>query len=600
MEIRLLGPVEVVVEGRPVELGGAKQRALLAILALHANHVVPASRLIDDLWPDQPPDSAANTLQGYVSRLRKALNANGAIAHRSAGYVLAAGDDEVDARKFEHLVSRAEEQLAAGAAADAAASLRDALGLWRGPPLADFTDEPFAQSAIARLDELRQKAIADHADAELARGRHAALIPELEAGVAEHPLRERLAAQLMLALYRSGRQAEALEAYRALRRRLDGALGVEPTAATRQLERAILEQDPDLDPPGHAGAVAAAVRRRFHLRAVAAAFLGVAAVGIGIAVFRGAGTAAPAPAVPVHAHSVAVVDPAANAVVADLRIGGWPRAIASGGGFVWAARTGDDTVIRIDPVNRLVLDSFYATTPLDLAWRRGVAWIADGNSFDGPNPPGGGTVERFDTAHRKLNRIRVGPAAPGNGEQTTIAAGREGVWAGNADDARVYRLDPRTGRVAMTVPDLIQVAGIAVGLGSVWAADPINNVVARIDPQTALVTAWIHVADAPRHIAVGEGAVWVVGDAPVSGVWRIDPKTNRAVVRIPVPARANWVTTGGGSVWVTSHTPGHAGPGSLSRINARSNRRIATIHLGFSPEDVVFANGLVWVVVGPM
>jgi YVTN family beta-propeller protein len=596
LEIRLLGPFEVVDDGRIVPLAGAKQRALLAILALHANEVLSADQLIEQLWPEEQPASARNTLQGYVSRLRRALNGNGdgdglTIVYREPGYVLQARPELVDANRFQALVDEAR-----GDPVHVSLALREALGLWRGPALSDFAYESFAQPEIVRLEDLRLVALEDRIDADLACGRDGDLVPELEALVAEHPLRERLRGQLMLALYRAGRQAEALAVYRDARVRLDEELGVQPTRELRERERAILVQDPALDAP-----VGRTIGVRGHRkRNVIALLVGLAlaATVLAVAILRGGSAAAPA--VAVEPDSVVVVDPATNDVVDGVSAPGWPRGITASDGFVLVAVTGDDRIRRIDTASRLALQAFRATTPLDLAVRNGVAWIANGNSFDGPNPPGGGTVERVDLATRKLVQIRVGPATPGNAEQTTIAAGAEGVWAGNSDTSRVVRLDPDTGHIAATVAETIQVAGIAVGAGSVWAADPINNVVVRIDPKTSRVVARIPVADGPRRLAVGEGAVWVVGEFPNSGVWRIDPKANRAVAHVAVPARANWVGVGEGSVWVTSHTPGHAGPGSVTRIDPETNTVVATIDLGYSPEGVVVANGLVWVVVGQM
>ena len=600
MEIRLLGPLEVVDHDRSVPLGGAKQRALLAILALHANEVLSADRLIEQLWGEDRPASARNMLQGYVSRLRRALDGNGdvdapKIAYHEPGYVLRARPELLDANRFEALVAAATSR---GDPEHVSLALREALGLWRGPALTDFAYESFAQPEIARLEELRLVALEDRIDADLACGSDGDLVPELEALVAQHPLRERLRGQLMLALYRAGRQDEALAVYRDARVRLDEELGVEPTRELRERERAILVQDRSLDAPV-VGRVGVRVRRRWVLGAALAAIaLGAAIVAAAI-VRGGSGASAPSP-VAVEPHSVAVVDPASNTVVDDISTPGWPRAITASGGFVWVAVTGDDRIRQIDPVSRLALSAFRATTPLDLGVERGVVWIANGNSFDGPNPPGGGTVERFDLRTRKLVQTRVGPAVPGNAEQTVIAAGDEGIWAGNSDAARVVRLDARTGRIQAKVAQTIQVAGIAVGSGSVWAADPINEVVVRIDPKTARVVARIPVADGPRRLAVGEGAVWVAGEFPDSGVWRIDPKTNRAVAHVSVAPRANWVGVGGGSVWVTSNTPGHAGPGSLTRIDPATNTVAATVDLGYSPEGVVVANGLVWVVVGAM
>ena len=257
MEYRILGPLEVAANGRAVPLGGTKQRALLAVLLLHRNAVVPTERLVEDLWGADPPATAAKTVQVHVSRLRKALG-TAALETRAGGYALNVDAASVDLRRFEELTRDGRARLAAGDPAGARAALAEALALWRGPPLADFAYEPFAQTEIARLEELRVGALEERIDAELAVGDHAGLVPELETLIASHPLRERLRRQLMLALYRSGRQAEALGVYREARRALDE-LGIEPTRALRELEAAILRHDPALDPVVRAGRRAAGV-----------------------------------------------------------------------------------------------------------------------------------------------------------------------------------------------------------------------------------------------------------------------------------------------------------------------------------------------------
>jgi predicted ATPase/DNA-binding SARP family transcriptional activator len=249
MEFRILGPLEVTDGERVIELGARRQRQLLAILVLHANEVVSADRLIDDLWGAEPPATAAKTLQVYVSRLRRALGRDDVIATRSGGYRLVAAADAIDAVRFERLTERAGTCRSAGDVDGAAADLNAALGLWRGAALADFAYERFAETAISRLEELRLGALEERLDADLARGRHRESIGELESLVREHPLRERLWSQLMLALYRCGRQAEALEAYRQARSTLVDGLGIEPGHALKELERQILEQDAGLAAP---------------------------------------------------------------------------------------------------------------------------------------------------------------------------------------------------------------------------------------------------------------------------------------------------------------------------------------------------------------
>lgn len=252
MDFRILGPLEVRSAERPVALGGAKQRALLAILLLNANEVIATDRLIAELWGERTPETAAKGLQGYVSALRKALScdtgaARDVLVTRPPGYAILLESEQLDLSRFERLRAEARTAIAAGDAAGARARLSDAFSLWRGQPLADFAYEPFAQTAISRLEELRLATLEERLDADLALGRHSDLIGELETLVLAHPLRERFRAQVMLALYRCGRQAEALEAYRAARQSLVEELGIEPGRELRELHEAILRQDPGLE-----------------------------------------------------------------------------------------------------------------------------------------------------------------------------------------------------------------------------------------------------------------------------------------------------------------------------------------------------------------
>jgi DNA-binding SARP family transcriptional activator len=244
MEFRILGPIEAYGEGKQVPVGGAKHRALLAVLLLNANRVVSRDRLVDALWEEEPPETAHKAVQVYVSQLRKLLGSD-LLLTRPPGYLLQVEPGMLDLDRFEAVLQDARE----ADPGTAANKLREALALFRGRPLADFANDRFAQAEIARLEELRMTALEERIEADLALGRHAALVGELEAVVAEHPLRERLLGQLMLALYRSGRQAEALEAYQAARRALVEELGINPGRALQEIERSILLQDSSLDAP---------------------------------------------------------------------------------------------------------------------------------------------------------------------------------------------------------------------------------------------------------------------------------------------------------------------------------------------------------------
>jgi DNA-binding SARP family transcriptional activator/tetratricopeptide (TPR) repeat protein len=272
MEFRILGPLEVFEDGRQVDLGGARQRALLAMLLLRANEVVSTDSLIDALWEEEAPETSRKALQGYVSQLRKVLGKE-RLRTRAPGYLVRVEPDELDLARFQRFA--------------ASGQPADALSLWRGPALAEFGYQRFAQTEIARLEGLRLDCIQDRAEIDLAAGRHSSVVGELEALVKEHPLHEGLRSQLMLALYRSGRQAEALEVFQEGRRALVDELGIDPSRILRELERAILQQDPTLDlepissveeepapPPSHVPVASMTVTREAR-KTVTALFIGI-------------------------------------------------------------------------------------------------------------------------------------------------------------------------------------------------------------------------------------------------------------------------------------------------------------------------------------
>jgi DNA-binding SARP family transcriptional activator/DNA polymerase III delta prime subunit len=259
VEFRILGPLEVVHEGRSLALGGGRERTLLALLLLSANQVISVERLAEDLWAGRPPEGANHALRVYVSRLRKSLREAGGdevLVTQPLGYVARVEADALDASRFEALVARGRKEAGKGDHQGAAATLREALALWRGPALADLADAPFARAEGARLEEARLSALEERIEADLACGRHGELVAELDALTRAHPLRERLWAQRMVALYRSGRQADALRAYQELRVLLGEELGLEPSAALARLEGAMLRHEPELDwPPAGRAAV---------------------------------------------------------------------------------------------------------------------------------------------------------------------------------------------------------------------------------------------------------------------------------------------------------------------------------------------------------
>lgn len=286
----LLGPLELYGAGRPVAIGGPQQRRLLAALLVQAGQVVPADRLVAVLWGDDPPPNALGSLRTYVSRLRDALGGGrDLLVTRPPGYALRADPEQVDARRFERLLADAGPTAAERPAA-ALSMLDEALGLWRGPALAEFADDGFARPEALRLEQLRLTAIEARVEARLALGQHAAVTGELEAYIERHPYRERPRAQLMLALYRSGRQADALAAYQAFRELLANDLGLAPGPELRALERDVLRHSPDLDwspppetvssPPLRGRDLTSFVGRDQDVAAVAAALTGSTLVSL--------------------------------------------------------------------------------------------------------------------------------------------------------------------------------------------------------------------------------------------------------------------------------------------------------------------------------
>ena len=592
MDYRILGRLEVHDDGREVALGGEKPRALLAILLLHRNEAVSADRLIDELWGESPPASATRTLQAYVSRLRKALNGNGAasaaagsVVTQGHGYVLRVAPGELDLERFSELAERGREALAAGEPGPAAELLREALGLWRGPPLADFAYEPFAQTAIAQLEERRLAAVEERVEADLALGRSGELVGELHELIERYPLRERLRGQLMLALYRSGRQAEALEVYQEFRRRLSEELGLEPSPRFKQLELAVLGHDPTLDlaarTPASARPAAAspagareAVRTSRRSLAVAAGALLLALVAAGVVVASSGGRAGPSV---IPGDAVGAISPSGGAIRALVPLDASPSVVVAGSGAVWVANYNQDTVSRIDPATRAVVQTIQAgTTPSGIAIGAGAVWVT--NNY-------GQSVSRIDPAvNRVVETIPVGNAPAG------VAVGYGSVWVANSSDGTLTRIDAVTGDVT----DTISLGGagatdVAVGAGSVWVSDEAGDRVVQVDPQADQVIATINVGSGPTAIGVGSGSVWVANslDGTVS---RIDPATDGVAGTISVGNGADAIAIGRGGVWVSSPYAG-----TVSRIDPAAGVVTERIKVGNRPQGVALAGGLVWV-----
>jgi YVTN family beta-propeller protein len=586
---RILGPLEVQDEGRLVPLGGTKQRAVLAILLLNRGEVVSVDRLADELWGEEPPDTATKTVQVYVSRLRKELGQD-AVLTRGGGYVLDIEPAQLDAARFARLTDEGRAALERGEANTASDLLREALALWRGTPLGDLAYEPFAQSEIARLEELRLVALEHRVDADLELGEAAALIPELETLVREHPARERLRAQLILALYRSGRQSDALASYRDARRTLIEELGIEPGRELRELERAILAQDPEIEAPARPTSREASVRkpgatpRRPRAGVIVAVGGGLLLVAAAAAVF--AGEPDPTSAKRASGNSLAVIDPDDNRVVASIPTGVRPAQVAAGAGYLWVANLGDDTVTQIAPRERRVLSTTSPGMTVGgvAADARGV-WIGDIRRT---------RLVRLDPSFRRpsvVRSVRVAPFPEGFGQfgQNPMATGYGSVWSGRTFGA-IAEVDAESEDVVARTSVGNDPSAIAAGAGSVWVTDSDDNTVTRLDPASeGAVIGTTSVGQGPAAVAVGAGAVWVANTQD-NTVSRIDPRTGTVTHTIRVGRRPTGVAVGEGAVWVANSLSG-----SLDRIDPRTKRVEETVNVGEAPQGVAVAHGLVWV-----
>jgi DNA-binding SARP family transcriptional activator len=465
IDLRLLGPIEARRDARPVALGAPKQRAVLAMLALQVGRTVSVDRLAEGLWGEQPPASAPKMVQLYVSQLRRLFDGDGTeIVTHGRGYELRLTDGAVDAIEFERLLEQ-----------DRA---REALALWHGEPLADVADEPFAAAEIRRLRELRVRAAELAIDADLQAGRHDEVIGELEALIDEHPLRERLHAQRMLALYRAGRQAEALNAYREARSVLVDQIGVEPGADLRQLQEAILAQDPALDhaPPAPAQATPA-VRP---LRTRAAPVLAVAGLLLfaGLLAFGVSRVTQPDSLSGIGENHVGLIDADSARITAEYRVGNGPEAMVGGAGSVWVAN-------RVD-----------------------------------------GTVSRIDRGREELVTIDVG------GEPTGLAFGGRSLWVADGQGRTVAQIDPTVNKVVQRFDVGNAAHAVAVGFGAVWVASAVDATVVKIDVKSGRISRWIGVEARPTALAAGARAIWIVSEATARLI-RLDPRSGTPLDSIP-------------------------------------------------------------------
>ncbi len=539
MEFRLLGPVEAVRDGRSLPLGGSKPRALLALLALSANDVVSRDRLLEALWPERPPGSADHSLDVHVSRLRKALEPDKPLVTRGGGYVLEVDPERIDVRRFERLLAAGREANAVGKPEDALVAVEAALGLWRGDALGDLAYEGFARDDVPRLEELRLVATEERIDAELALGHQDRLVPELEALISKHPLRERPRGQLMLALYRAGRQAEALRVYSDARMRLVDELGIEPSQALRELEQAILRQDPGLDLPR----AVPETRRRRTLVGAGALTLAAAAVAVMVGVTQGGTESAQALAEP---DSNAFLNASSGELVRSAPVRDTVR-VAYGDGALWSlSATGELT--RLDP-----------------------------------------------TTGKEMARIGLGIKPSG------LEVGEGSVWVTGRTSPTLLRIDPTVNEVDGRFPlpmkgvETDLTGEVAVGAGSVWvghgAFDP-GARVERLDPETGRVQAQFSILGGDvDHLAFAEGSLWVAS-TPSGQLRKINPQTNEVAFVRRLQPQLCCVAAGGGYAWAASN------PAGVIWKVSTDGSVLPTITLGSAIQSLRYADGALWAALG--
>jgi YVTN family beta-propeller protein len=600
----ILGPLRVTNAGAAVALGGRQQRAVLARLLVAGAAGASVEQLADMLWSERPPSGFVTTIQTYVFHLRKLLEPERSrgtpgevLVTENGRYRLAIPSDATDVVLFKRAVEAGQQQLAAGEVAAAATEMRRGLALWRGEVLADLADLEFVAPFAARLNEQRLAAIEAVFDCELVAGHHAAVIGDLDELIALHPLREQLYERRMLALYRAGRQSEALNSFDQLRGQLRDELGVDPGEPVQRLQRQVLAHDPSLDvrpvPSTDDVAVSAPLltdteprsdnrpdrrpwyrQRRWVIGScavvVASAVAATSAVVLSQTPRSSLRTFPP--------NSVGVI--ASNGSLHDaVATGQNPGGVAYGAGSIWVTNTSDGTVSRIDPRSRAVTQTVRVhAQPVGIAASGEDVWVA--NSGDS-------SVSRINARENDVVQQRI---VVGN-LPSAIAAGPSGVWVANSADDTIQRIDPVTG----TAGDPIRVgagpAGLAVDAHSVWVANGRAATVTRVDADAspAKVVDDFPVGAGPAAIAVTPTAVWVANQLDLT-VDRLDPATGRRLATVIVGDGPSSILATSSTVWVANEFDG-----TVTQIDPTTSKVRRKIALGTVPAGLALAGSTVWV-----
>jgi DNA-binding SARP family transcriptional activator/DNA-binding beta-propeller fold protein YncE len=601
MDVRILGEVELA-SGETLIRPRGRERAVLVCLALRANRVVPRDALVEALWGVAPPPSATAALQVHVSRLRKLLHENGGpppLVTRAGGYMLELDPARVDAFRFAALVESGSGARADGKLAEASESLEAALALWRGPPLVELDTASWVQAELARLEELHVRALEERAEIELVRGRHAEVAPELARLVAQWPLRERLRGQLMLALYRCGRQSEALQVFADGRHALADELGLEPGGALRALEAAILRQDPSLEPAAPPPARAEPPpprhrRRRLWPLLLAAAAAAAAIVAAAVVASRNSPGGPPVLA----PQSVVAIDLGSGRLAATVPIGGIPTGLAVAAGSLWVTDFSGRTLVRIDPRRRVVTKTIaLPAPPIGIAAGFGSVWVVSRGqpALVRVDARYADLVARVPIRQRGLGRLATDRGA------NAVAVGLGSVWLAHGLSA-VSRLEPGARTPSAQIVAGPNPVAVAAGEGAVWAVNEGPGTVVEIDPVANALTATVPVGNVERAIgeypypscgiAFAAGSVWVAAQYS-NAVYQIDPLTARVTGAVRVAGGPCGVAAGGGRLWVAAQLEG-----ALVELDPERAAVVRRIPLDGHPVDVVVVDGEAWLSTG--
>jgi YVTN family beta-propeller protein len=583
IQFRVLGPLQVSRDGGPLSLGGAQQRAVLAFLVTERDRAVSVDEIADALWGERPPAGYAATIQTYVFHLREVLEPErakgdppGVLVTEPGGYRLKIDPEAVDAADFERLIESGESFVARGLPAEGTADLRRALSLWRGSVLADLAGYEFVGRLRRRLDEVRLRAIESRIDADLALGRHASMIAELNSLAGSYPLREHLQAQRILALYRAGRQADALDAYRSVRGRLIDELGVEPGAELTNLHQLILKQDAGLQLERAAPAPPSAAAPA-NEPSVPAPARGVSWRLVGVSVISIVALIAAAMYAVRYSRSSSRASLPANSLVridADgsfhdaVGVGVSPDGVVVVGGAAWVANTSANSVSKIDLTKHVVVQTTpVGRAPQKLAVSGSDLWVVNSGAH---------TVSRLSLkTNQVVDTVDVGNL-PG-----AIAVGESGIWVVNTGDDTVIRIDPATDKPDKPIAVGFRPDGIAVDANTVWVSNTGDGTVSPINAKSHVVGSSIPVGAGPAGIAVSDGSVWVANSLS-QNVTRIDATRQQDTATIRVGDGPHSITRVGNRLWVANEFDGN-----VMVIDPTANRAVKRIATGVSVRGLV-------------